>query len=154
MRPYLIIIILACILVMTATVGTIVIGSWSFEGIVVDKPYEAGLAWDQERRNRELLGWSIALQETTFITGKNNLAVIVRDKNGALLSNAVVSASVSRPSTRAFDRTYRMDARQHGQYQAEIDLPLYGNWAVTIEVSRNKEHTSFTKMISANENKQ
>ena len=149
MRLYIIIIVSACLLALGATIGTIVVGSRSFEGIVVDKPYEAGLAWDQERRNQESLGWSVGLQETTFKTGKNDLVVIVRDKNGAPLSDAVVSVAVSRPSTRAFDRTYRTVVQPNGRYLAAIDLPLYGNWGVLVEVSRKKEHTSFNKMISA-----
>ena len=153
MRSYTIVIILACIIALTATIGTIIIGSGSFEGIVVDKPYDAGLAWDKERLNHERLGWSVALQDATFTTGKNDLVVMVHDKNGTLLSDAVVSIAVSRPSTRTFDRTYRTDARQNGQYRTEINLPLYGNWGVIIEVSRNTEHTSFNKTIFAKQDK-
>lgn len=154
MRLYIIIIVSACLLALGATIGTIVVGSRSFEGIVVDKPYEAGLAWDQERRNQESLGWSVGLQETTFKTGKNDLVVIVRDKNGAPFSDALVSVAVSRPSTRSFDRTYRAVAQPNGQYRTEIDLPLYGNWGVLVDVSRKKEHTSFNKMISADQDGQ
>jgi len=153
-RLYIIIIVSACLLALGATIGTIVVGSRSFEGIVVDKPYEAGLAWDQERRNQESLGWSVGLQETTFKTGKNDLVVIVRDKNGAPLSDALVSVAVSRPSTRSFDRTYRTVVQPDGRYLAAIDLPLYGNWGVLVEVSRKKEHTSFNKMISADQDGQ
>ncbi len=104
MRFFIVIIVLICILALAATIGTIVVGSRSFEGIVVDNPYETGLAWDRERRNQEDLGWSVALQEAAYKTGKNDLIVMVRDKNGVPLSDAVVSVVVSRPSTRAFDR--------------------------------------------------
>jgi nitrogen fixation protein FixH len=146
---FIVVILLACILVLAATIGTIVIGSRSFEGTVVDKPYEKGLAWDEEHRNRERLGWSVDLQDTDYRTGKNDLIVVVRDKSGTPISDALVSVSVSRPSTREFDRTYGTTAMQNGRYRAMIDLPYYGNWSVVVEVSRNKQQTSFDNMISA-----
>ena len=151
MRFFVIIIVLTCILALAATIGAIVVGSRSFEGIVVDNPYETGLAWDSERRNQKDLGWSIALREATYKTGKNDLIVMVRDKNGETLSDAVVSVVVSRPSTREFDRTYLTVVQPNGRYRTEIDLPLYGNWGVIIDVSRKKERTSFNKMIFANQ---
>ena len=154
MRFFIVVIILTCILALAATIGAIVVGSRSFEGIVVDNPYETGLAWDTDRRNQESLGWLVVLQNATYKTGKNDLVIMVRDKNGALLSDAVVSVVVSRPSTRAFDRTYRMVVQPDGRYRTEIDLPLYGNWGVIIDVSRKKEHTSFNKVISADQDKQ
>jgi nitrogen fixation protein FixH len=154
MRFFIVIIVLTCILALAATIGTIFVGSRSFEGIVVDNPYETGLAWDRERRNQEDLGWSVGLQETTYKTGKNDLIIMVRDKNALPLSDAVVSVVVSRPSTRAFDRTYRTVVQPNGRYRTEIDLPFYGNWGVVIDVSRKKERTSFSKIISANQDGQ
>jgi len=151
MRLLTIIIVLVCVLALAATIGTIVIGSRSFEGTVVDNPYETGLAWDEARRNRESLGWSVALQGATYKTGTNDLIVMVRDKNGSPLSEAVVSFAVTRPSTRAFDRTYRAVARPDGRYRAAIDLPLYGNWDVLINVSRKNDRTSFNKIVSVNQ---
>jgi nitrogen fixation protein FixH len=150
MRFFIVIIVLICILALAATIGAIVVGSRSFEGIVVDKPYETGLAWDDERRNHENLGWSVVLQKAIYKTGKNDLIIMVRDKNGALFSDAVVSVAVSRPSTRAFDRTYLTVVQPNGRYRTEIDLPFYGNWDLIVDVSRKKERTSFNKIISAN----
>jgi nitrogen fixation protein FixH len=154
MRFFMVIIVLTCILALAATIGAIVVGSRSFEGIVVDNPYETGLAWDRERRNQEDLGWSVALQEATYKTGRNDLIIMLRDKNALPLADAVVSVAVSRPSTRAFDRTYLTVVQPNGRYHTEIDLPVYGNWGVIIEVSRKKERTSFSKIISANQDGQ
>jgi nitrogen fixation protein FixH len=146
---FIIIILLVCVLALAATIGTIVIGSRSFEGTVVDNPYETGLAWDEQHRNRERLGWSVELQGSTYKTGQNDLIIDLRDKSGAPISDALVSVIVSRPSTRAFDRTYGTTALHNGRYRTMIDLPYYGNWSVVVEVSRNKEFTSFDKVISA-----
>jgi len=154
MRFFTVIIVLTCILALAATIGAIVVGSRSFEGIVVDNPYETGLAWDKERLNREYLGWTVALQDATYKTGKNDLIIMVRDKNALPLSDAVVSVAVSRPSTREFDRTYRTVVQPDGGYRTEIDLPFYGIWGVIIEVIRNKERTSFSAIISASQDGQ
>jgi nitrogen fixation protein FixH len=154
MRFFIIVIALSCVLALAATIGAIVVGSRSFEGLVVDNPYETGLAWDSERRNQEVLGWSVALQEAAYKAGKNDLIVMVRDKNGMLLSDAVVSIVVSRPSTRAMDRTYPTVVQSNGRYHTEIDLPFYGNWDVVIDVKRKKDRTSFHKIISANRDRQ
>jgi nitrogen fixation protein FixH len=150
MRFLVVIIVLSCILAMAATIGAIVVGSRSFEGLVVDNPYETGLAWDSERRNQVNLGWSVALQEATYKTGKNDLIVMVRDKNGVPLEDAVVSIVISRPSTRTLDRTYSTIVQSNGLYRTEVDLPYYGNWDVVIDVNRKKQRTSFHKIISAN----
>src|SRR5512147_282968 len=106
MRSYIIVIVIISILVLAATVGTIVVGSGSFEGIVTDKPYEAGLAWDEVRKNRERLGWTVSLRYARFAPGVNDLTVLAVDKSGGPLADAMVSVTVTRPSTRAYDRTY------------------------------------------------
>lgn len=45
-------IILICILALAATLGAIVVGMRTFDGLVVEKPYETGLAWDEIQRKK------------------------------------------------------------------------------------------------------
>jgi len=49
-------IILICILALAATLGTVVVGMRTFDGLVVDKPYETGLAWDEIQRQKAMPG--------------------------------------------------------------------------------------------------
>jgi len=142
-------IILVCIIAVAATIGTVFVGRHSFEGIVVDKPYETGLTWDAIQKNRENLAWKTDVQQATFKTGRNDLIVTVLGKDGLPLANAQVRVKVSRPSTQAYDRTYQTMQRSDGSYQGSIDLPLYGNWDLIIDVSRNADRTSFKKSIFA-----
>src|SRR5512134_2981591 len=137
MRLYIAILVIVCILALAATIGTIVVGTRSFEGIVVDKPYETGLAWDETERQKAKLEWKVVVEHTRFRTGENELIIDAVDKDGRPLTNAAVSATVSRPSTRDFDRIYAAVRRQNGRYHAPIVLPLYGAWDITIDVSRN-----------------
>ena len=144
-----ILIILICIIALAATIAAIIVGSRSFEGLVVDKPYETGMAWDKMRQNRANLGWTVSVQGAPFKTGENELIVKILDKNGSLITNATVSVTVSRPSTRTYDKTYQAVREADGHYRASVDLLLYGNWDVTIDASRNNDHSSFKEKIFA-----
>ena len=142
-------IIIVCILAFTATIGTIIVGTSSFEGIVVEKPYEAGLAWDAMNKRKAQLGWTVSLGKAPFRTGRNELQVAVFDRNNTLLADADVIVTLSRPSTRAYDKQYRTVRQTDGSYQAAVDIPLYGNWDVHIDVVRNKDRAGFKIAIFA-----
>jgi nitrogen fixation protein FixH len=142
-------IILVSILAIAATIGMVVVGRYSFEGIVVDKPYETGLAWDAIQQNRENLAWKAAVQQRTFQSGRNDLIVTVLGKDGLPLVSALVRVNVSRPSTRAFDKTFPTVQQADGSYHGTIDLPLYGSWDLDIDVSLNADRTSFKRTIFA-----
>jgi nitrogen fixation protein FixH len=144
-----ILIILISICALAATIGAIIVGRQSFEGLVVEKPYETGLAWDETRQKQANLGWTVSVQGAPFKTGKNELIVKLLDKNGSLLTDAAVSVTVSRPSTRAYDKTYQTVQQADGRYHASIDLLLYGNWGVIIDASRNNDRSSFKEAIFA-----
>ncbi len=49
-------IILICVLALAATLGAIVVGMQTFDGLVVEKPYETGLAWDEIQRQKSKPG--------------------------------------------------------------------------------------------------
>jgi nitrogen fixation protein FixH len=142
-------IIIISILTLAATIGTIVVGTSSFEGIVVEKPYETGLAWDETRRQKAELGWSVAALGAPFRKGRNELLIEAIDKTGVRLSEAVVRVTISRPATRKYDRTYQTVQETDGRYHADVELPLHGNWDVFVDVSRNNDRAVFSQTISA-----
>lgn len=142
-------IVLVCILALAATIGTIVVGLKSFEGIVVEKPYEAGLAWDQTRQNKEKLGWTVTLQNPLFKTGYNELSLLIMDRHQARLADAVAFVTVSRPSTRAYDKKYSLVRQPDMSYRAAIDLPLMGNWDIISEIDYRGDHAGFNNVVYA-----
>jgi nitrogen fixation protein FixH len=144
-----ILIIVICIIALAATIGAIIVGRQSFEGLVVEKPYETGIAWDETRQNQTNLGWMVSVEGAPFKTGKNELIVNIIDKNRSLLTDATVSVTVSRSSTRAYDKTYRTTQQSDGRHHADINLLFYGNWDLIIDVSRNNDHSIFKKAIFA-----
>ena len=144
-----ILIIFACILALAATLGTIVVGMVSFEGVVVEKPYDTGLAWDQTRLNKVKLGWTVSLRNPGFTTGINDLSLLITDKHGAPLADAVVSVKISRPSTVAYDKIYSLVRQPDSMYHAFIDIPLKGNWDVITDIVYRGDNASFTNTALA-----
>jgi nitrogen fixation protein FixH len=142
-------IILICILALAATIGTIIVGTRSFEGIVVEKPYEAGLAWDETQQRKAKLGWTVTVLGAPFRIGGNELLISAYDGNHSHLAGAVISVTVSRPSTRAYDKSYQTVRQADGRYRAAVDFPLYGNWDVLVDVARDKDHAGFKNTIFA-----
>ena len=142
-------IIVVTVIALAATIGAIAVGLKSFDGVVVEKPYETGLVWDDAQRNRERLGWTITLQPTIFTTGSNTLFIQVFNRAHERLTNAAVSVTISRPSTGAYDRTYQSLRLSDGRYQTAIELPLFGSWDVVTDISRNNERVSMINVIYA-----
>lgn len=142
-------IIAISICVFAATVVTIIAGKRSFDGIVVEKPYETGLDWDRKQAQKARLGWDVSVNGTSFRTGRNELFITILDGNGKKVRDAAVNVKVSRPSSGAYDKTYEMALEPDGRYAASIDLSLYGNWTVIIDVRRGEDQTEFTKSIFA-----
>jgi nitrogen fixation protein FixH len=147
------VIIIISIIALAATVGTIAVGMRIFDGIVVENPYDAGLAWDETLRNKAALGWDLRLRNDVFKFGRNELSLEALDRNGRQLDNAVVSVTTSRPSTRAYDKTYQAVRTPDGKFRASIDLPLFGSWDLKVEVGRDKDHCSFNNRIYAEQQK-
>ena len=55
MRSVIAVLVIVSVLALAATIGAIVIGMKSFEGLVVEKPYETGLAWDEIKKKKATL---------------------------------------------------------------------------------------------------
>lgn len=151
MRLVIAVLVIVSILALAATLGTIIVGTRSFEGIVVDKPYEAGLAFDEKEQQKSRLGWKVAVEGTQFRTGENELLIRAADGNGRPLANASVTVTVSRPSTRDYDKTYPSVRHKDGLYHALVVFPLYGAWDVAIEVIRNNDHVVYQYAVFADE---
>lgn len=144
-----ILIIFVCIFVVLLTAVTIIVGSRTFEGVVVEKPYEAGLAWDAAERQRTKLGWKVSLAGDRFLTGGNELIVAVTDRDSKPLREAQVTLRVSRPSTTSLDKTYTAHSERDGRFRAQVELARYGNWDVIVSVKRGKEQADYTLRLHA-----
>src|SRR5512136_939873 len=109
-------IIAVTFVVVAATIGTILIGSRTFDGVVTERPYEAGLAWDETQKRLARLGWRAVVEPASLRTGANELVLRLSERDGALLNGASVDVTISRPSTKDYDRTYRAQPLGGGRY--------------------------------------
>lgn len=151
---FFIVIISICVIALTATIGTIVVGQQTFEGIVTDNPYETGLAWDETQKRKAELGWTVKLSPARFKAGKNELLAEVLDKEGVRIAHAAVNMTISRPSTNKYDQTYGVVSLPDGRYKAMILLPLQGTWNVTVAVVSNNNKAKFEHAVVATQENQ
>lgn len=145
MKPLLIIVSL---IGLCAVIGAIVVGTRTFDGTVVDKPYERGLAYDAAHHAKEASGWNAEIRNKGLITGKNDILISVLDRNGRPVADAEVSVIVSRPSTPSYDKTYKA-AAEKGLFRITADLPLYGYWDAKIQVSDKAKTVTFERTLFA-----
>ena len=142
-------IVIISIVVVAMTIGTIIVGSRMFDGVVVERPYDTGLAWDEAQKRQARLGWKVVVVNATLNVGSNELILGISDRDGTLLNDATVVVTVSRPSTKAYDRIYRAVPRGGGRYQVPISLPLVGLWDIRTEITRREELSTAVERIEA-----
>lgn len=150
-RGWFVMIALLSGIVLAVTIGTIVMGGRQFDGVVTERPYETGLAWDEIRKEQQRLGWTITVQNTFIKKGSNELSVIALGRDGKPLKNATVLLTVSRPSTRQFDRTYEAKQMGEGRYAASVELPLFGHWDLRADIRQGTERMEHRERIFAQE---
>lgn len=130
-----------------AVAGSFIVGIKSFDGTVTERPYEEGLLWDEIRRKKAALGWSVDIKKVRLTTGSNDITIAILNKLKEPLEDANISVMISRPSTTVYDRDVQVVKSGKGLYRANIDFPLFGYWDMTIEVRQERESLPFKKRI-------
>jgi nitrogen fixation protein FixH len=119
-------------LVIAANLAFVFLALDTFSGTVSDRAYQEGLAYNErlagaaEQRSR---GWTGALALIP-----DGLSLTLGDRDGRPVAGLTLVASLSRPATRAFDRSVALIEVVPGRYLAALDLEP-GNWLVLVEGS-------------------
>ncbi len=142
-------ILVVSVLALSAVVGAIVVGNMSFEGIVVDDPYETGLIWDEIQNDRISSGITIRLNTVHFKKGKNRVRFQIEKSKPVEIESIIIKRS--RPSTVTLDKQVAVSSLSNDEYQAEVDLPLVGNWDLIAQVNINGKRILFSNRIYAQE---
>ena len=145
--------ILVAIIGIAAVLGAIVVGNSTFDGTVVDNPYESGLAYDAVQKEREGSGWIVAIVNPSGHVGKNDLMISVTDKDGRHVSATDVTLTISRPSSTVYDKTYTTIRTDAGLFRAEITLPLHGYWDAKIHITAEGKSITFERKFLAEQDK-
>lgn len=142
--------IIAIVLIgLSSVAGSILVGVRSFDGVVVGSPYETGLYWEKVIKESAATGWQVDILDASFTMGSNALAISVRDSNGKWLKDADMSITVSRPSTKDYDKSYKAELAADGLYRAIVSFPIYGYWDLKISILKEGRHAGFEKRIFA-----
>jgi nitrogen fixation protein FixH len=142
-------IVIISTIVVAMTIGTIIVGNRMFDGVVVERPYDTGLAWDKAQKRQARLGWKVVVVNANLKVGSNELILGVSDRDGTPLKDAAVEVTVSRPSTKAYDRIYRAVPGEGGRYQVPISLPIVGLWDIRTEITRREDLYTTVERIEA-----
>jgi nitrogen fixation protein FixH len=145
--------IIVTIIGLAAVIGAIIVGRSTFDGTVVDRPYERGLEYDAVLKERDASGWSVRIVTPSFRVGRNDLVIEVTDRQGLPLEVTGLSVTISRPSSAAYDRTYRTTGTDAGRFKTEINLPLYGYWDAKMHVVQKNTTITFENRIFAEQEK-
>lgn len=141
--------IIVSIIGIGAVIGAVVVGIRTFDGTVVDKPYERGLSYDAVHHEKVASGWNAEILNKEFTIGTNDILLSVTDRNNRSVTEVEVSVVVSRPSSASYDRTYKAAATEKGQFRLTVDLPLYGSWDAKVQVTDRSRSITFEQTLFA-----
>jgi nitrogen fixation protein FixH len=103
----------------------------SWTGLTAPNAYEQGLAYNRvldQAAAQARLGWRA---EMGWRDGAAELRLY--DRDGRPVDGLSVAARFARPVQEGFDRSVALVSAGPGRYAAPVDLPLSGQWEMTIE---------------------
>jgi nitrogen fixation protein FixH len=106
----------------------------SFSGVATENAYQKGLAYNrtlEAAERQKALGWSADIAFAGNGPQAGRLLVRLVDGGGRPLAGASVSAELVRPLQAGYDFTVPLDG-VGDRYQADIALPLPGQWEVRL----------------------
>jgi len=115
----------------------------SFSGVITDKPYEKGLAYDEvlnEAKNQSPL-----LKKPYFKDG--TLFWEILEESGTV-DDAIVTAKLVRPVQDGYDFEIELKQTQKGHYQAPLNLPLKGLWKAQLLATWNNNQSQHQATLS------
>ena len=129
-----------------AVIGAVVVGLRVFDGTVVDRPYERGLAWDEEQERRKEADLDVSIDGGSFRTGLN-LMVIRVSRKGEPVADESIELRLLRPGTGDHEKRYRARRREDGAYAISAAFPLPGRWEAVVVVERKGFPLEFRHLI-------
>jgi nitrogen fixation protein FixH len=112
----------------------------SFPGLVQQKPYETGLAYNrvlEEARRQAARGWTSALRLDVDQNGSPGRVVVrMAGPDGKPVQGLAARVTLRRPLGETPDRRVTLRETAPGLYAAEESLPLAGRWTATVEAER------------------
>jgi len=122
-----------------------VVASNSHTGVVVEQAYEKGLAYNDTISKAEAqatLGW---LVDVAFDASK--VTIMLKDKDAVALKGANIEVTFVRPTREGYDIQQNLSETKPGVYQAEVNLPLQGQWDLRVFITWNGQQYQMSKRV-------
>lgn len=135
LMPLVFIIPMLVVIVVNGIFIFLALSTW--QGLVVEKPYEKGLAYNRALAREEAatqLGWNL---ELGFIArgeapGMGEVVARLRDPEGRALAGLQLDAVIERPVEPLPAIPVVLAYRGDGRYAGMVELPQPGQWDVTL----------------------
>ena len=119
--------------------------AWSWTGLVSPSAYDQGLTYNRNlaaEMHQRMLGW-----HCRFATEGSVVRVELRDRDGAPLTGAEVTATFERPDRDGSDFALPLAAEGAGVYAARVTVPEPGLWKVHVTARRGDDlHVTDTRL--------
>ncbi|MFD2207569.1 FixH family protein [Kiloniella antarctica] len=106
----------------------------TWTGLSKDNAYIDGLNYNktiEAAQAQEALKWQSQLSLTP-VGDQYLLVFVLEDKDIQALSGFTVTAKIGRPTLQDYDQTLILAESQAGNYETTFDLPLNGQWQVSL----------------------
>lgn len=103
----------------------------TFPGLVIDKPYEHGVKYNEvlrEKAKQAALGWSAEIERASLVDRQAEIALRLRAASGDALHGLDVSGQLRRPADADHDKAFSFAPAEDGAYVAHIDDVDAGLW--------------------------
>jgi len=139
-----ILLIIVIIIGIGVVIGSILIGSMTFEGTVTDHPYEKGLRWDETMGLLQAI--HINIKNNRFYTGEN-LLYFTLSTDREDINAASMRITLTRPGTGAYDQTFIPEGFGDKQFIARLTIPAYGYWDLMFRLTYDHREIVIPKRI-------
>jgi nitrogen fixation protein FixH len=136
---------------LTFVVGYSIFASVTFDGAIKGS-YEKGEQYPQNLARLQRLGWQFIPGSEALRAGKSGqLDLLILDGKGAPLTGASVTMEISRPAGPQTLPAQKAAEQQSGHYSASVNLPGYGHWLVTAQITLDGQPVEHEFRIFANQ---
>lgn len=135
--PWIFVGAMAVVVIVNAVMITFAIRSWT--GLVVEKPYERGVAYNrvlEAQHRQDALGWHVTVKAGGEADGQGRIRLIATGPDGKPLEGLSLTAVLVRPIDLLPDVPVAFRVTGPGAYAAEARPSKPGQWDLKIEAER------------------
>lgn len=107
-------------------------------GVETENHFLKGIGYNQDlagARAQAERGWQVTTDFTSTEPRKAMIAITARDKRGAVLTDAVVTVTLIRPTSEGHDKTLTLPYVGEGRYAAPVGVDLEGQWDLRLVIT-------------------